>query len=103
MLILMLATTGMINNNCNAASTSCAWQVHDTAHAWLRVCRDEASRSPTATVPRRTNGVHLSSVEGVKASQVPEGYLYETVAVPEEELRAKVERANPSTCGGLVC
>ncbi|KAK9786281.1 hypothetical protein WJX73_009653 [Symbiochloris irregularis] len=37
---------------------------------------------------RRTNGAHLRSLDAVKAQDLPEGYLYEAVDLPEEPSRS---------------
>ena len=39
--------------------------------------------SATAVVSRRTNGTHLPSLGGVKAGEVPEGFLFESAEVEE--------------------
>ena len=43
-----------------------------------------AAATATAVLSRRTNGVHIPSLEGVKSQEIPEGYLYEGVDLPEE-------------------
>lgn len=51
---------------------------------------------------RRTNGAHLPSLDAVKAQDLPEGYLYEAVDLPEEPARKASRKAGP-TPGGPGC
>ena len=50
---------------------------------------------------RRTNGAHLPSLGGVKAGELPEGFLYEAVDLPEEESEAAQRKQRTISPGVL--
>lgn len=57
----------------------------------------------TAVISRRTNGAHLPSMEGVKPSEIPEGFLYEAVDVPEQALVGRKAGKSQVSPGEVLC